>query len=137
MSLIHCASSSHFQVTGQSGKTLKMTLVPCFTTFVTLILYSFGIFSLLFKLIHVVTTFHSELTTQIISHIFLRLYKNKVDEVPGWNDQVLRWCMEAAREKALRKEDYWRGFVIDEMKIQVRILNLLNIIPIQKYLHNP
>lgn len=45
--------------------------------------------------------------------------------------------MEAAREKALRKEDYWGGFVIDEMKIQVRILNLLNIIPIQKYLHNP
>ena len=26
---------------------------------------------------------------------------------------------------------------IDEMKIQVRILNLPNIIPIQKYLHNP
>jgi len=28
--------------------------------------------------------------------------------------------MEAAREKALKKEDYRGGFVIDEMKIQVR-----------------
>ena len=137
MFLIHCASSSHSQVTEQSGKTLKITLVPCFTAFVTLIFCSFGVFSLLFKLIHVITTLYNELKTQIISHIFLRLYKNKVEEVPGWNDQVLRWCMEAAREKALRKEDYWGGFVIDEMKIQVRILNLLNIIPIQKYLHNP
>ena len=45
--------------------------------------------------------------------------------------------MEAAQEKALRKEDYWGGFVIDEMKIQVRILILLIIIPIQKYLQNP
>lgn len=52
-------------------------------------------------------------------HVFLRLYKNKIDESPGWNDEVLRWCMEAAQENDLRREDYWGGFVIDEMKIQV------------------
>jgi len=28
--------------------------------------------------------------------------------------------MEAVREKALKKEDYWGGFVMDEMEIQVR-----------------
>lgn len=49
-----------------------------------------------------------------------RFYKNKVDEKPGWNDQVLKWCLEAALEKDLKKEDYWGGFLIDEMKIQVR-----------------
>ncbi|XP_078384471.1 uncharacterized protein LOC144666905 [Oculina patagonica] len=49
----------------------------------------------------------------------IRFYKNKVDEKPGWNDQVLRWCLEAAQERGLKKEDYWGGFLIDEMKIQV------------------
>ncbi|KAM7437563.1 hypothetical protein ABFA07_012832 [Porites harrisoni] len=48
----------------------------------------------------------------------IRLYKNKVEEKPGWNDQVLKWCLETAQEKNLREEDYWGGFVIDEMKIQ-------------------
>ena len=51
---------------------------------------------------------------------FYRLYKNKIEENPGWNDEVLQWCLETAQEKNLRKEDYWGGFVIDEMKIQVR-----------------
>ena len=54
-------------------------------------------------------------------HLFHRLYKNKVEEKPGWNDQVLKWCLETAQEKNLREEDYWGGFVIDEMKIQVCI----------------
>ena len=49
------------------------------------------------------------------------MYKNKVEEKPGWNDQVLKWCLETAQEKNLREEDYWGGFVIDEMKIQVCI----------------
>ena len=62
---------------------------------------------------------YNEPKTQTVSYIFPRLNKNKVYQVPGRNDQVLRWCMEAAGEKALKKEDYWRGFVIDEMKIQV------------------
>ena len=50
---------------------------------------------------------------------FYRLYKNKIEENPGWNDEVLQWCLETAQEKNLRKEDYWGGFVTDEMKIQV------------------
>ena len=49
-----------------------------------------------------------------------RFYKNKVDEKPGWNDQVLKWCLEAALENGLKEGDYWGGFLIDEMKIQVR-----------------
>ena len=28
---------------------------------------------------------------------FPRLYKNKVEEEPGWNEQVLKWCQEAAQ----------------------------------------
>lgn len=32
---------------------------------------------------------------------------------------MLGWCLEAAQEKELKKEDYWGGFLIDEMKIQV------------------
>lgn len=52
---------------------------------------------------------------------FYRLYKNKIEENPGWNDEVLQWCLETAQEKNLRKEDYWGGFVIDKMKIQVRV----------------
>ena len=56
---------------------------------------------------------YNELKTQTVSHIFPQLNKNKVYEVPGWNDQVLRWCMEAAGEKALKKEDYLGGFVIN------------------------
>lgn len=51
---------------------------------------------------------------------FYRLYKNKTEEKPGWNDEVLQWCLETSQEKNLRKEDYWGGFVIDKMKIQVR-----------------
>ena len=53
---------------------------------------------------------------------FPRLYKNEVEEEPGWNEQVLKWCQEAAQEKGLQKSDYWGGFVIDEMKIQVRVV---------------
>ena len=34
---------------------------------------------------------------------------------------MLKWCRETAQEKNLTEEDYWGGFVIDEMKIQVCI----------------
>ena len=51
-----------------------------------------------------------------------RLNKNKIEEKPGWNDQVLRWCLETAQERGLRTEDYWGGFLIDEMKIQVCVI---------------
>jgi len=50
---------------------------------------------------------------------FTRYYKNKEKESPGWNDHVLRWCLEAAQGNSLWKEDCWGGFIIDEMKIQV------------------
>ena len=53
---------------------------------------------------------------------FYRLYKNKIEEKPGWNDQVLRWRLETAQERGLRTEDYWGGFLIDEMKIQVCVI---------------
>lgn len=48
-----------------------------------------------------------------------RLYKNKVKETIGWNPEVLRWCLDAAKESGLKAADYMGGFVIDEMKIQV------------------
>ena len=32
---------------------------------------------------------------------------------------MLKWCLETAQEKNLREEDYWGGFVIDEMKMFV------------------
>ena len=48
-----------------------------------------------------------------------RLYKNKVEQRPGWDDEVLAWCCQQAKEKALKAPGYWGGFVIDEMKIQV------------------
>ena len=59
------------------------------------------------------------LTNKTYLHVS-RFYKNKVGEKPGWNDQVLKWCLEAAQEKGLKKEDYWGCFLTDEMKIQVR-----------------
>ena len=35
---------------------------------------------------------------------------------------MLRWCLETAQERGLRTEDYWGGFLIDEMKIQVCVI---------------
>ena len=42
-----------------------------------------------------------------------------MDEQPGWNDCVLKWCAQEAKERNLQEQDYWGGLVIDEMKIQV------------------
>ena len=39
----------------------------------------------------------------------------------GWNSEILEWCLLEARERKLKEQDYWGGFVIDEMKIQVLI----------------
>jgi len=52
-------------------------------------------------------------------YLFYRLYKNKVKECAGWNDKVLKWCLDAAKESGLKPGDYMGGFAIDEMKIQV------------------
>lgn len=51
--------------------------------------------------------------------IYLRMYKNKVEQSPGWNDNVLEWCLKEANPKGLKDQDHWGGFAIDEMKIQV------------------
>ena len=50
----------------------------------------------------------------------LRMYKNRVQQQNGWNSGILEWCLMEAKSRNLRDEDYWGGFVIDEMKIQVR-----------------
>lgn len=50
-----------------------------------------------------------------------RIYKNKVKETPGWNEEVLMWCRNAAQENGLKPADYMGGFAIDEMKIQVTL----------------
>jgi hypothetical protein len=34
---------------------------------------------------------------------------------PGWNNDVIDWCAKEAKEP----QDYWGGFIIDKMKIQV------------------
>lgn len=44
------------------------------------------------------------------------MYKNKVPDSHGWNEQMLGWCLKAAEEKQLLEEDYWGGFVADEME---------------------
>ena len=48
--------------------------------------------------------------------------KNKVEQSSGWNESILRWCLNEAKKQGLKEQDYWGGFVIDEMKIQVSIL---------------
>ena len=49
----------------------------------------------------------------------LQMLQEQNSEFSGRNGQILGWCLEAARENKLREEDYWGGFVIDEMKILV------------------
>jgi len=51
---------------------------------------------------------------------FYRLYENKAKETVGWNDEVLRWYLNAAKDSGMKQEDFMCGFVIDEMKIQVQ-----------------
>ncbi|KAK3709452.1 hypothetical protein QZH41_017498, partial [Actinostola sp. cb2023] len=48
----------------------------------------------------------------------IRHHKNKVDQRPGWNPDMLQWCLQAAQENNLKEQDYWGGLVFDEMKIQ-------------------
>jgi len=44
-----------------------------------------------------------------------------VKETPGWNEEVLMWCRNAAQENGLKPGDYMGGFAVDEMKIQVTL----------------
>lgn len=50
------------------------------------------------------------------------MYKNRVQQQNGWNNEILEWCLMEAKNRNLRAEDYWGGFVIDEMKIQVSLV---------------
>ena len=52
----------------------------------------------------------------------LRYYKNRVDQKPGWNSDMLKWCLEEAKKHQLKPQDYMGGLVLDEMKIQVCLL---------------
>ena len=47
------------------------------------------------------------------------MYTNRVQQQDGWNAEILEWCLMEAKARNLKEEDYWGGFVIDEMKIQV------------------
>ena len=48
-----------------------------------------------------------------------RYHKNKREQKPGWNREIVEWCKQAAEDKNLKDCDYWGGFVIDEMKVEV------------------
>ena len=41
----------------------------------------------------------------IIITNFYRLYKNKVKETVAWNDEVLRWCLNAAKDSGMKFYD--------------------------------
>ena len=55
-------------------------------------------------------------------YIIISLHKNKVEQKPGWHDDVLEWCLKEAEKKNLQQPDYMGGFILDEMKIQVKEL---------------
>lgn len=58
--------------------------------------------------------------TKISDLYTFRHYKNKIDQKPGWDRAVLDWCFQEAKNNHLKESDWWGGFVIDEMKIEVR-----------------
>lgn len=51
--------------------------------------------------------------------MFFSHYKNKTDQCPGWNEEIIGWCLDEAKKNKLAEADYWGGLVLDEMKIQV------------------
>ena len=56
--------------------------------------------------------------------MYARLHKIKVEQSPGWQDPILRWCADEAKKQGFKPQDYWGGFVIDEMKIQVQFFSI-------------
>ena len=50
-----------------------------------------------------------------------------MEQKPGWDADLLKWCLQEAKKANLKEQDYWGGFVLDEMKIQVseNITNLI------------
>ena len=59
-------------------------------------------------------------------HELFRLHKNKVEQSPGWQNPIFRWCADEAAKVCPNEQDYWGGFVIDEMKIQLSCILKLN-----------
>lgn len=49
----------------------------------------------------------------------IRCHKNKVEQKPGWDANLLKWCLQEAKKANRKEQDYWGGFLLDEMKIQV------------------
>ncbi|KAK3747781.1 hypothetical protein QZH41_010671, partial [Actinostola sp. cb2023] len=39
----------------------------------------------------------------------IRHLKNKVEQKPGWNSAMLKWCLEEAKKNHLREQDFWGG----------------------------
>ena len=48
---------------------------------------------------------------------YSRYYKNKNEQKPGWQRNIVEWCKYEAKRIGLQEADYWGGFVLDEMKI--------------------
>ena len=50
-----------------------------------------------------------------------------MEQKPGWDADLLKWCPQEAKKADLKEQDYWGGFVLDEMKMQVseNITNLI------------
>lgn len=67
------------------------------------------------------TLFATSSACQVIeqSGWLLNVEKNKREQKPGWNTEIVEWCKQAAEDKNLKDCDYWGGFVIDEMKVEV------------------
>ena len=51
--------------------------------------------------------------------LIYRYYKNSVDQKPGWNADIFKWCKAEAERQQIKEKDYWGGLVLDEMKLQV------------------
>ncbi|CAH3013837.1 unnamed protein product [Porites evermanni] len=66
------------------------------------------------------TLFATSSACQVIeqSGWLLNVEKNKREQKPGWNTEIVEWCKQAAEDKNLKDCDYWGGFVIDEMKVE-------------------
>ena len=61
----------------------------------------------------------------IILFFFSRYYKNKTPQRPGWDSNILKWCLKEARANNLKPDAYMGGFILDEMKVQVGNLLLV------------
>jgi hypothetical protein len=48
-----------------------------------------------------------------------------VYQKPGWNQETIAWCKHEAERQGLKEQDYWAGLVLDEMKIQVKMIGFV------------